>query len=292
MNTRSPFVPIAVFAGVVTMALAACGEEGEADESIEAVVAVSEDALINEGTLTVCTALSMGVPPNYHYDESNEPTGMEVDLARDFAERMGLEADFVDVSFASIIPSIQAGQCDTIISSLYIRPEREEVLDFIPYMWQGQGIAVPEGNPAGITGPDDSLCGHSVATTIGTTAEANMDNQAEECEQQGSPLEVVKFDNATNAAQSVLSGQQAALASETPTISYREQQTDGELVLTGEPYGMIQVGAAVMPESDELYSAIEEALAAMQDDGSYREILEEYNQADMDIAEDHSEGGE
>lgn len=275
-----------VLAAVSALALSACGQGEMTEASAEVEVEVPEDALVSEGNLTVCAALSMGLPPNYHYDEANEATGMEVELAGHLAERMGLDTVWVDVPFASIIPSLQAAQCDTIISSLYIRPEREEVVDFVPYMWQGQGIAVRSENEAGITGPDDSLCGHSVATTIGTTAEQNMDDQAEECADAGSELEVVKFDNATNAAQSVTSGQQDALASETPTISYREQQTNGDLVLTGDPYGMIQVGAATLPENSDLKTALETAFEALQEDGTYEELLTEYNQADMNITED------
>ncbi|TDS87780.1 ABC transporter substrate-binding protein [Nesterenkonia aurantiaca] len=275
-----------VLAGISALVLSACGQGEATSTDVEVEVEVSEEALVSEGNLTVCAALSMGLPPNYHYDEANEATGMEVELAEQLAARMGLETVWVDVPFASIIPSLQASQCDTIISSLYIRPEREEVVDFVPYMWQGQGIAVSAENEAGITGPDDSLCGHSVATTIGTTAEQNMDDQADACAELGADLEVVKFDNATNAAQSVTSGQQVALASETPTISYREQQTDGELVLTGDPYGMIQVGAATLPENTELSAALETALEALQEDGTYEELLGDYNQADMNIAED------
>lgn len=286
MSAQKRSAQFAVLAGVSALVLSACGQGDIAEAEAEVEVEVSEDALVSEGNLTVCAALSMGLPPNYHYDEANEATGMEVELAEHLASRMGLETVWVDVPFASIIPSLQAAQCDAIISSLYIRPEREEVVDFVPYMWQGQGIAVREENEEGITGPDDSLCGHSVATTIGTTAEQNMDEQAEECADSGDELEVVKFDNATNAAQSVTSGQQTALASETPTISYREQQTDGELTLTGDPYGMIQVGAAALPENTELTEALETAFEALQEDGTYEELLTEYNQADMNISED------
>ncbi|MCD1270037.1 transporter substrate-binding domain-containing protein [Microbacterium sp. MEC084] len=285
-TTSNLLVPFAALAGIaITASLSGCSAPAAdaASDKPETVASVDTGALVTDGTLTICTALSMALPPNYMYDETNSPAGMEIDLADDLAARLGLETQYVDVAFSSLIPTLQARQCDTIISSLYIKPEREEVVDFVPYVWQGQGIAVLEDNPKGIEGYDESLCGNSVATTIGTTAELNMETMKETCEAEGSGLEVVKFDNATSAAQSVMSGQQDALAAESPVIAYRNQQTDGRLVRAGEAYGLIKVGAAVSKDNAALRDALAEAFAGQKADGTYEQLLEEYGQTDMNI---------
>jgi len=288
-TNRKPTAYLLMTTGLATaLAVSACSAESdEVQPAAEAEIAVAPDALVTDGKLTLCSALSMAVPPNYMYDQDNTPAGMEIELAEDWAARMGLRAEYVDVAFSSLIPTLQAGQCDAIVSSLYLKPEREEIVDFVPYMWQGQGIAVLADNPKNITGHDESLCDNSVATTIGTTAELNMDAMTTRCEEKGRSLDVVKFDNATSAAQSVMSGQQDALAAETPVLAYRASQTNGQLVQAGEPYGLIKVGAAVSKDNAELRTALAAALESQTADGTYEQLLDEYGQADMNISNEY-----
>ena len=51
---------------------------------------------------------------------------------------------------------------DTIISGMYINPERSQVVDFIPYMRVGDQLLVAKGNPLHLTAPAD-LCDHRLA---------------------------------------------------------------------------------------------------------------------------------
>jgi polar amino acid transport system substrate-binding protein len=56
------------------------------------------------------------------------------------------------LAFATVIPTLQAKQSDVIMAQLYIEPEGEAVVDFVPYVYSGAGVAVSKEKPAAVTG--------------------------------------------------------------------------------------------------------------------------------------------
>jgi polar amino acid transport system substrate-binding protein len=64
---------------------------------------------LEAGTLKIC-APNDGTPPNVYHDESGELVGSEVHLGKALAAEMGLKSDFVQSSFATVIPTLQAKQ--------------------------------------------------------------------------------------------------------------------------------------------------------------------------------------
>ena len=94
---------------------------------------VAPPAILQAGTLKIC-APNDGTPPNVYHDETGALVGSEVDLGKAIAAKLGLKPDFVQSAFAAVIPTLQAKQCDVIMAQLYIKPEREKVVDFVPYV--------------------------------------------------------------------------------------------------------------------------------------------------------------
>src|SRR5262249_54040992 len=88
--------------------------------------------IADKGTITYCMDISF--PPLESYDpQTNKPVGFDVDLGAALASEMGVKSDFKNITFDGLIPAIQAGQCDAIISGLFDKPKRREVLDFVDY---------------------------------------------------------------------------------------------------------------------------------------------------------------
>ena len=52
--------------------------------------------------------------------------------------------------FDTIIPALDGGSCDIIISAQTITAERQEQVDMIPYFAAGQSFVVLKGNPSNI----------------------------------------------------------------------------------------------------------------------------------------------
>lgn len=243
---------------------------------------VAPPTIESTGKLTVCTALSTGNPPTYFTDANNTPIGAEVEMATWIGAQLGLKTEFLDVAFASIIPTLQAGKCDVIMSSLYIKPAREEIVDFVPYLKSGSAVAVLKGNPEHVTGMDDSLCGLAISAAVGKTATLLAQGQAETCKTGSkAALDVVQTDQTTVAVQQLINKQVDAYTGETPVVLYYEKLKPGILEMAGKPFGLIDVGAAVKKGNAKLQSAISDAFLKMDKDGVYGKILSKWGMSDL-----------
>ena len=201
-----------VIVGAVALALSGCSSSSdESTPTSTGPAKVAPPAILQAGTLKIC-APNDGTPPNVYHDETGALVGSEVDLGKAIAAQLGLKPDFVESAFAAVIPTLQAKQCDVIMAQLYIKPEREKVVDFVPYVYSGTGIAVSKERPADITGMDDSLCGKKVMVAVGTTAESLSQEQSDKCTAAGKPgIDINRNNHADVSLQQVQNGQVDAL---------------------------------------------------------------------------------
>lgn len=250
------------------------GSSAEADGSLD---------LVKDGTLTICANLDS--PPNVYAEEDGAPIGVEVDIAKAMAAQMDLEPKYNEYAFSGLIPALQAQQCDTIISALYIKPEREEIAAFVPYLLSGSGVAVAKENPANITGYDDSLCGVRAVGITGATGAGLLEEKSAECVADGlDAINITLVDKATDALQQVIAGQLDAFMDTSETVGFFEKQSEGDVEVAGQPVGEIQIGAASIKDNVALHDALEAAFQAIVDDGTYESILDEWGFGDLNIA--------
>ena len=75
------------------------------------------------------------------YDKNGELIGFELDIARQLADDMGVEVEFVLTDWEQMIPSLNAGDFDVIISGMSITPSRNLVVNFTdPYAFSGMTL--------------------------------------------------------------------------------------------------------------------------------------------------------
>ena len=97
------------------------------------------DRIAKSGVLRVGTAANM--PPLNMMDKSDVPMGLDVDLARYIAGAMGVELSLEIKSFAELLPALEAGEVDMIISGMTITPERNMRVAFAgPYHISGKAL--------------------------------------------------------------------------------------------------------------------------------------------------------
>lgn len=96
-----------------------CGSRGSSGGSSgEDLLAKVRDA----GKLVVCTNVTE--PWNYTDPETGEVTGMGVEIIEGFAEDMGVDVEYSTLEFASLIPAIEDGKADIIVTNLTRTVER------------------------------------------------------------------------------------------------------------------------------------------------------------------------
>ena len=124
-------------------------------------------ALGQAGTIRYCSDISS--PPLEFYVNGQQPAGSDIDLGNAIAAEAWAQGPvWVNTAFAGIIPALQAGHCDAILSQLFDKPARRAVVNFVDYMNSSEAIMVRKGNPRHVTGLS-GLCGLNVAAETGTT---------------------------------------------------------------------------------------------------------------------------
>ena len=270
-------------ASAAVLALSGCSSSGESTPAPTGPAKVAPPAILQAGTLKIC-APNDGTPPSVYHDETGALVGSEVDLGKALAAQLGLKPDYVQSAFAAVIPTLQAKQCDVIMAQLYIKPEREKVVDFVPYLYSGTGIAVSKQRPADITGMDDSLCGKKVMVAVGTTAESLSQEQSDKCTAAGKPsIDINRNNHADVSIQQVQNGQVDAYLDTAETLGYYETKTGAQIQMAGQPFGTIKIGAATLKGNTELQNAIAQALSELEGNGTYAKIIGEWGQTDLSI---------
>lgn len=251
--------------------VAACGSDSDASGDGGSSY---ESKLVQPGTLTYCSDIS--APPLTYYDKDQNAVGTEIELGDAIAKKMGLKTTWKNVAFAGIIPAIQAHQCDAIMSQLYIKPEREKVLDFVPYMYAGNTVLVPTGNPAGVS-DIDALCGLKVATQTGTTAAETLTEQNKKCQSSGEdPIKATRFNRDSEAQQQLKIGLVDAYATTVEIAGYAMKNQPGAFETVGEPFGKVETGIATVKDASALHDALTKAFEDVRVDGTYDKILQDW----------------
>ena len=113
--------------------------------------------------------MELASPPFDATDEHNQPAGIDVELARALADAMGKELVVRNTAFDGLIPALQTGKIDLILSSMTITAQRAESIDFSdPYLHVG--ICLLVNARSGVERPDDlDQPGRKVAVKTGTT---------------------------------------------------------------------------------------------------------------------------
>ena len=97
------------------------------------------DEILQRGKIVV--GLSTFVPWAMRDKEGNL-IGFEIDVAKQLAEDMGVEVEFVPTAFDGIIPALLAGKFDIIITGIVLKPQRNLTVNFSdPYAYLSVGMA-------------------------------------------------------------------------------------------------------------------------------------------------------
>jgi polar amino acid transport system substrate-binding protein len=250
--------------------LTACGGGSGANGSTSGSGSGAVSGLIKEGEISFCS--DMTAPPMEFLDENQQPVGADIELGEALAEAMGVEGRWAQTAFNGIIPALQAGQCDAILSQLYIKPEREEVVDFVPYLYSSNTVVVTEGSDVSRI---EDLCGLKAAAQTGTTAAGYFDEASAKCS--GEAIDIRLFGKDTEALQQLKLGLVDAYGTTLETAAYVMKEQPGEFAMAGEPFGKIKCGIATRKDATGVHDALAEALEEIRADGTYDEILANWN---------------
>ena len=240
-----------------------------------AAVALLPASYQDKGELSV--AMDLHSPPTtFLADDSVTPIGLNPDVARLIAKKLGLDLKFVNTSFDTIIPGIEGGRYDFTVTSMSPTPERLEVLDMIDYFNGGLSVAVAAGNPLGLS--TDNLCGKNIAVAKGSNAQLrHLPNISEwNCVSQGKPaINGITLPNIQEALTQLASKRVDGVIYDTPGLVWaQKQQPNAITVLTPQVDTRTEhIFAVALKKGSPLTPALQAAVQSVLDSPEYQKSL-------------------
>lgn len=225
-------------------------------------------------TRTIKIAVNAIYPPMEYKDpETGKLIGFDVDLGNALAKELGVTLDWQESAFEQLIPSLQTGRADMILSGLNDRPARRETMDFIDYLNSGVQFYTLASR-ATVNQPLD-LCGKTVGTSRSTAFPAEIKTWSDaNCVAAGKPPITVEGTADNAAARAQLKQERfegGAQGSE--TVPYAMTLEPGVYKPLGAPFGGAQQGIAFAKADTQLRDAVLVAFKKLIADGTYASIV-------------------
>jgi len=262
---------------VLALVAAACGDDDGDDgdtadtgdgteEAYEAPAGTPMAEWQEEGTVTI--GVKFDVPPfGFENPQSGEVEGFDVDMGNYIAEKLGVEAEFIEAISDNRIPFLEDGTADLILSTMTITTDRDAEIDFSRPYYVAQGrILVPEGSD--IAGIDDLGQGTTVCTALGSTYEGTLSEQAPDAR-----LDLV--DGYSECFEKIQNGSVDAVSTDDVILTGMVIQ-DESLSLVGDPLTTEPYGVGVAEGETEAADFLSETVEESFDDGTWDELYEEW----------------
>jgi len=235
------------------------------------------DKVKQKGVIVIGT--SNDAPLSYIDPQSKQAAGVLPDILREFFKRQGIKAEIevVAMPFASLIPAVQSNRIDLMGDAMYIRPARQQVMDFTDVVFYNpESLDVAKGNPLKLHSLAD-LCGHSGGSYEGTVYIDMLKKAAAVCPA-GKPLEVKQYPTIQNVFADLSSGRLDAGVVDGSLSAYALQQNPSlsfELVGDYKPEDKVSTGCAfaVAKGDSGFVEAFNKTYAAMRTDGTAAQLF-------------------
>lgn len=253
------------------LVLVACGDGGDTSEDStktdEATDEVWEE-IKEEGVITVGTSGTL-YPTSYYPEGSDELTGFEVEVQREIANRLGVDIEFEIMAFDAILSDLKSGRVD--MTSMGLRGERKEQFAYTqPIKYSFATMIVRKDDHSGIEKLEDlegKLAGGAATTVYSEIAEKFG-------------AEVKTYGNATNDAylRDVHNGRTDVVINDYYLQSLAIQAfPEFNIEIHPDLKFHTSTTSIVMPkEAKKLREEVDAIIAEMREDGTLREISEEF----------------
>ena len=250
----------------------ACNSGEDNKGNANATTTAASTTAAPEGDGAKKPVLKMGTNaefPPYEYYENNVIVGIDAEIAKAIADKLGMELEIVDMKFDSILTSVQSGGVDMGVAGMTITDERLESVNFsVSYATGVQVVIVKEGSA--IASLDD-LSGKKIGVQLATTGDIYAsDDFGEE--------NVTKYNKGADAVQALIGGDiDAVIIDNEPAKAFIKNNTGLKILDT--EYAVEEYAIAIKKDNTELLTKVNNAIEALIEDGTIDAIMNKYIKA-------------
>ncbi|MBQ8986133.1 MAG: amino acid ABC transporter substrate-binding protein [Lachnospiraceae bacterium] len=277
-----------LLAGMMAVSLAACGgsssastapaeteaeteaevteeETTEAEAPAEAGEETAAITTVEEGVLHMAT--NAAFPPYEMISDDGGFEGIDVEIATEIANKLGLELVVDDMEFGSVITSVQSGKSDIAMAGLTVTEERKQNVDFTESYATGiQVIIVPEDSD--ILTVDDLANDKMIGVQDGTTGYIY-------CSDDYGEDHITSYTNGAMAIEALKGGKVDAVVIDNEPAKAFVEANEGLKILDTE-YIVENYAIGISKDNTGLRDAVNSALTELIADGTVQQIVDKY----------------
>lgn len=260
---------------------AACGDSkgtgsgasqpgGAASSSEAAGEESAQSADTGDGDNTLVMATNAFFEP-YEYYEGDEIVGIDAEVGKAIADKLGMDFEISDVDFDAIIPNVQSGKASMGMAGMTVTPDREKNVSFTRSYAKGiQVVIVPEDSE--IASIDD-MAGKMIGVQQGTTGDIYCSDTVENG---GFGEEnVTRYNKGSDAVMALLSGKvDCVVIDNEPAKSFVAANEGLKILETA--YTEEEYAICIAKDNEELLEKVDTALGELIDDGTVQKIIDKY----------------
>lgn len=275
---RRTFISLMAFAAAAGVAaLSGCSSSSSGTSASASAAGASEApdllAQIQQRGQIVVAMEGNWMPWTYH-DENDQLVGYDVEVSKAIAEKLGVEASFVEGEWDGLFAGMDAGRYDIVCNGVEVTDERAETYDFTtPYGYIHTALAVRSDNED-IHSFED-LAGKKTANSIASTYMMLAESYG---------AEVLGVDTLDETIQVLLAGRiDATLNADVSFYDYLNVHPDAgfKIVALTEDTSHVCIPVRKGPETATLLAALDQAIEELRADGTLTEISMKYFGSDI-----------
>lgn len=209
-------------------------------------------------------------PLNFADPKTGEGIGWEYDAVNEIAKRLNAKVDWGLAAWDVMIEAVRSGQYDVGMDGITITDERKQQVDFTDkYYTNALNFVSMKGAPAEVT--PEALAGKTLGAQSSTVSANVLEDKYKNSTIRLYPTQDEAY--ADLAAKRL----DAVLADSGPTALWLKTDDANCCAFMGEPVVKDdEIGIAVRKEDTDLKEALNKALAAIIENGTYKKINEKY----------------
>ena len=204
-------------------------------------------------------------------DEQGKPTGFDVEIAQTMADELGVELVIKDMEWGGLIPALQSGKVDMVISGMTGTLERAKSITFSdPYFTTGLCALVSKKSSPEVTDVMQlNAKGKVLALKTGTTADLIATKRFTEAE-------IRRFKDETACVREVVEGRADGFFYDQISIAKHQKQNPESTKALLKPFTYEPYSIAMRKGDFDFWNWINRYLETIRADGRYDALFTKY----------------
>ena len=229
----------------------------------------SLNQIIKRNKLVV--GMEMKFFPFEYADEKGQPIGFDVELAQWAAKELGVEIELKDMEFSGLIPALQSGKVDMIISGMTRTLTRAKTVSFTqPYFQTGLCVLLSRKKAPDVKDVKElNAPGRVLAVKLGTTGDITMTKFCPKAQ-------INRYKDETACVSEVVNGRADAFIYDQLSISKHQKQNPDATYALLKPFTYEPYAIAIRNGDGDFLNWLNMFIETIKADGRYRALYEKY----------------